>query len=70
MAERADPKDFARRLRKEMTDAERRLWSKLRRHAMAGAHFRRQHPLGSYVVDFVCLAALLVISSVKVWQHK
>jgi len=28
---------------------------------MAGAHFRRQHPLGKYVADFVCLEALLVI---------
>ena len=28
---------------------------------MAGAHFRRQHPIGSYVADFVCLEALLVI---------
>jgi BirA family biotin operon repressor/biotin-[acetyl-CoA-carboxylase] ligase len=61
MADRLEPKDFARRLRQEMTDAERRLWSRLRRHAMGGAHFRRQHPLGKYVLDFVCLEASLVI---------
>jgi len=61
MSERVEPKDFARRLRREMTDAERRLWSRLRRHALAWANFRRQHPLGPYVADFVCLEALLIV---------
>jgi BirA family biotin operon repressor/biotin-[acetyl-CoA-carboxylase] ligase len=61
VTERLDPKDFARKLRRDMTDAERRLWGRLRRHAMAGAHFRRQHPIGKYVADFVCVEALLVI---------
>jgi len=49
-----------RYLRRNLTDAERRLWSRLRRHGL-GAHFRRQHPIGPYVVDFVCLEANLVI---------
>lgn len=51
----------ARRLRKEMADAERLLRSHLRRHQMAGLRFRRQHPLGPFVVDFVCIEAALVI---------
>jgi len=50
----------ARKLRRDMTDAERRLWSRLRDH-QAGAHFRRQAPLERYVLDFVCFQARLVI---------
>ncbi|MCK9516521.1 MAG: endonuclease domain-containing protein [Ottowia sp.] len=44
-----------------MTDAERVLWRHLRARRLAGGKFRRQHPLGPYVVDFVNLAARLVI---------
>jgi very-short-patch-repair endonuclease len=51
----------ARDLRKSMTVTERRLWSHLRGHKLDGWKFRRQHPIGDYVVDFVCLAAHLVI---------
>ena len=51
----------ARNLRREMTDAERALWRHLRGQQVAGYKFRRQHPLGAYIVDFVCLDALLVI---------
>ena len=50
----------ARKLRHTMTDAERRLWSRLRAHQL-GAHFRRQAPLGSYVLDFVCFASRVVV---------
>ena len=50
-----------RQLRKNMTDAERKLWSKLRKHQLKGHRFRRQHPLGRYIVDFVCLEKLLII---------
>jgi very-short-patch-repair endonuclease len=51
----------ARRLRKEMTDAEVRLWLHLRAEQMDGYPFRRQVPMGPYVVDFACLKARLVI---------
>ena len=51
----------ARHLRRVMTDAERRLWRELRAHRFAAWHFRRQHPVGPYIVDFICLAARLVI---------
>ena len=44
----------ARRLRKEMTKAERKLWSVLRRDQLEALHFRRQHPIGPYVLDFYC----------------
>ncbi len=51
----------ARRLRKQMTDAEKRLWSHLRRDGLDGNHFRRQKPVGPFVADFVCVARRLVI---------
>jgi very-short-patch-repair endonuclease len=50
-----------RRLRKNMTDAEQRLWRRLRRKQMSEFKFRRQHPFGDYIIDFVCLEAKLAI---------
>jgi len=50
----------ARTLRIDMTDAERRLWSRLRSEQL-GVKFRRQHPLGAYVLDFACLDPKLAI---------
>jgi very-short-patch-repair endonuclease len=44
-----------------MTDAEERLWYNLRRHGLSGYKFRRQHPLGSYILDFYCAKAGLVV---------
>jgi very-short-patch-repair endonuclease len=44
-----------------MTHAEQILWSRLRAHLMDGYKFRRQHAIGSYIVDFVCLQARLII---------
>jgi very-short-patch-repair endonuclease len=52
---------IARALRRNPTDAEQRLWSRLRRRQLDGCRFRREVPLGPYVVDFACLAARLVI---------
>ncbi len=54
-------RDLARRLRREMTDPERQLWGQLRAHRQAGLAFRRQAPMGPYVVDFVSHAARLVV---------
>ncbi|WP_421865409.1 endonuclease domain-containing protein [Parvibaculum sp.] len=51
---------IVRSLRGNMTDAERRLWGRLRRDAF-GYNFRRQHRLDRYVVDFVCLELRLII---------
>jgi very-short-patch-repair endonuclease len=55
------PSNLARRLRKNPTDAESRLWWCLRQKQLGGFRFRRQVPLGSYVADFVCLSEKLVI---------
>ena len=52
---------YARRLRTEMTPAERILWRKLRNRRFASAKFRRQQPLDRYIADFFCAAARLVI---------
>ncbi|QBQ56625.1 endonuclease domain-containing protein [Nitrosococcus wardiae] len=54
-------KQRVRELRREPSEAERQLWQHLRRRQLGGYRFRRQHPLGHYVVDFVCLEAQLVI---------
>jgi len=52
---------FARELRKRQTDTERLLWSRLRAHRFGGRKFKRQQPIGPYIVDFVCFEAGLVI---------
>ena len=51
----------ARRLRQNMTETERRLWSRLRGGQLNGLKFRRQHPIPPYIVDFYCEASQLVI---------
>lgn len=47
-------KASARRLRKDLTFPERLLWSRLRGGRLAGLKFRRQHPIGDFIVDFYC----------------
>ena len=54
-------RQHARRLRRDMTLAERRLWHALRAHRFRGFGFRRQAPIGPYIADFVCHAAKLAI---------
>lgn len=51
----------ARDLRLHLTDAEQRLWPSLRDRRMGGFKFRRQHPIGTYIVDFYCHQARLAI---------
>ena len=51
----------ARTLRRQQSDAERRLWWHLRTRQLSGVKFRRQQPIGSYVVDFCALDPKLVI---------
>jgi len=54
-------KHLAKKLRKNMTDAERLLWQHLRNRELGGYKFRRQRPIGPYIVDFVCLDKKLVV---------
>jgi very-short-patch-repair endonuclease len=51
----------ARELRRKQTPAEQRLWQRLRASQLAGHKFRRQHPIGRFIVDFYCAAARLVV---------
>ena len=51
----------ARELRKNLTEAERTLWRHLRLRQFGGYKFRRQQPIGNYIVDFVCLEKRLII---------
>ena len=53
----------ARSMRREMTDAEKRLWFLLRSRRLGGAKFRRQAPIGPYIADFVCLSRKLVVEA-------
>jgi very-short-patch-repair endonuclease len=53
--------DFARRLRRDQTDAERVIWFRLRDRRLNGLKFKRQVPIDKYVVDFCCAEARLII---------
>jgi very-short-patch-repair endonuclease len=52
---------LAQKLRDDSTDAERLLWSRVRRHALFGHKFRRQVPIGNYIVDFVCFSSKVIV---------
>lgn len=54
-------KNLARDLRKNATDSERRLWSKIRRKQLKEYQFYRQKNIGDYIVDFYCPAAKLIV---------
>lgn len=56
-------RDFAKSLRSHMTDAESLLWRHLRAHRLQGQKFKRQQPIGQYVVDFVHFGARLIVEA-------
>lgn len=72
-----DQVSFARKLRREQTPAERRFWVLLHPWRAAGWHFRRQAPIGPFVVDFVCKRNKLLLlsdgdvhySHENIWRH-
>jgi very-short-patch-repair endonuclease len=57
----SQPIDLARELRSRQTDAEMKLWTNLRAKRFEGYKFRRQQPIGNYIVDFICFNQKLVI---------
>src|SRR3546814_6641267 len=61
--------EFARHLRRNMTDAEREIWHHLRNRALMGHKFRRQYPVGPYIVDFACPARRLVVELDRSAEH-
>src|SRR5260221_2711098 len=52
---------LARYFRKRMTDAERKLWARLRNRQVLGHKFRRQMPIEGFIADFACVEAKLVV---------
>jgi very-short-patch-repair endonuclease len=52
---------FAKSMRAQPTDAERRLWRILRAHRLGGLKFKRQVPMEGYIIDFVCFEAHLIV---------
>jgi very-short-patch-repair endonuclease len=50
-------------MRREQTDAERKLWLLLRDRRLAGAKFRRQAPIGPYIADFICPRRKLIVEA-------
>jgi very-short-patch-repair endonuclease len=70
MHKRTTPKIFAyaKELRRELTPVEKKLWARLRAHRMKGVHFRTQHAIGNYIVDF-CAARKKLIIELDGSQH-
>lgn len=56
-------RDRARRLRREQTDAEGKLWYLLRNRRLAGYKFKRQFPIGPFIADFACAELKLIIEA-------
>ena len=54
-------KNNSRLLRKSMTDVEKRLWQEIRLRQVEGFKFRRQFPIGRYIVDFACPERKLIV---------
>ncbi|MCY4530290.1 MAG: endonuclease domain-containing protein [Chloroflexi bacterium] len=54
-------RERARALRKNATEAELILWHHIRRRQLSGHRFRRQHPIGPYIVDFYCYEKQLIV---------
>ena len=52
---------FARKLRQNQTEAEKTIWLKLRGKQIGDVKFRRQQPIGPYIVDFVCFERKIII---------
>ncbi len=53
-------KNNAKRMRRGQTEAESFLWSYIRANQL-GVHFRRQHPIGDFIADFICIDQRLII---------
>ena len=54
-------RQLARSLRKNQTDAERKLWRCLRARELCGFKFRRQYPIAPYIADFICVEKRLIV---------
>src|SRR6266496_3253929 len=61
----------ARKLRRMQTDAECKLWQRLRDRRLSGHKFRRQHPIGHYFADFACVERRVVVEldGASIWSR-
>jgi very-short-patch-repair endonuclease len=59
----------AKELRKNMTDAEKKIWQMIRKRQILGNKFRRQVPIGPYIADFVCFEKKVIVE-IDGGQHK
>ena len=59
----ANERARARAMRRAPTEAEDRLWRLLRDRRLSGLKFRRQVPIGPYIVDFLCVGAQLIVEA-------
>ena len=62
-------KQSSRSLRKNSTPQEIIVWSRLKNRNFENLKFRRQHPMGKYIVDFICIEKKIIIE-LDGWQHK
>ncbi len=62
-------KEFAKENRRKMTESETILWEKLRKE-LTGYRFRRQHPIGDYIADFICIPAKIIIEVDGAYHNK
>jgi crossover junction endodeoxyribonuclease RuvC len=62
------PAIATKRARRDSTDVEKKLWQHLRSGQMLGVSFRKQHPIGDYIVDF-CAPALMLVIELDGGQH-
>ena len=58
---RLEQHEFSKQLRRDQTDAERKMWQILRSRSLAGYKFRRQQPIGPYIADFCCFRPRLIV---------
>ena len=58
-----DHTSLAKNLRRNSTDTERLLWKHLRSKQIEGLKFRRQEPIGKYIVDFVCFEKKIIVEA-------
>jgi very-short-patch-repair endonuclease len=61
LKKRQEQINFARKLREKQTNAEKSLWMRLRNKQLEGVKFRRQQPIGSYIVDFASFERKLIV---------
>lgn len=61
--------EFAKAMRREMTEPERRIWTEVRAHRLQGVKFRRQTVVGRYIADFTCRSPRMLVVEIDGDTH-